>query len=152
MANMSEDFFQSMECAKCGISLQNRKSFKWGKNVYCPDCYEMICPSFDQEKNLKETTEAYLEMKERFLGRKVKDICNEKKRIDIDFYSRKYVYYYLDITVNKNGIITDLSRLNAIELPGRHASLTEGRPYPVEPIDYSTTVDVIFEDDVSFED
>jgi hypothetical protein len=45
-----------------------------------------------------------------------------------------------------------VSRLEAIMLPNPHTPYNEGRLYPVTERDYMSTVDVIFQDDISFED
>lgn len=140
------------ECSRCGIDLPMSRLIKWGDDLLCPDCMEMICPSFDERKNKAETESDYLAMKKRYIGRKVKDIRNEVRRIDIDMFGRAFIHYYMDIAVDKNGFITDVSRLEAIMLPGPHSSYEEGRLYPIEKEDYLTTVDVIFQDDIRFDD
>ncbi len=140
-----------LECSRCGEILPRNKSIKWGKDLLCPACMEMICPSFNENQNKTETTTAFLRMKERYIGRKVKGIRNEVRRIDIDIYGRDFIHYYMDIAVDQRGIITDVSRLEAIMLPGPHYSYDEGCLYPIKEEDYSTTVDVIFQDDITFE-
>ncbi len=140
------------ECSRCGIVLPIKQFIKWGADRLCPDCMEMICPSFDEETNKLQTTMAYLGMKERYIGRKVKKVRNQIKRIDIDMYGRDFIHYYMDIAVDQQGFITDVSRLEAIMLPGPHSSYDEGRLYPITNEDYASTVDVIFQDDVTFED
>ena len=54
----------------------------------------------------------------------------------------------MDIAVDQRGNITDVSRLEAIMLPGPHSGYDEGRLYPITDEDYATTVDVIFQDDI----
>lgn len=139
-------------CSRCGAVLPMAKYISWGTEILCPDCMEMICPSFDENQNKVETNSAYLKMKERYIGRKVKGVSNQVKRIDIDMFGREFVHYYMDIAVDQSGVITDVSRLEAIMLPGPHASYDEGRLYPITESDYETTVDVIFEDDITFVD
>ena len=145
-------YSSELECAKCGIALPRSKYIQWGNDLLCPDCMEMVCPSFDESQNKLMTTAAYQEMKSRYIGRKVKGIRNEIKRIDIDMFDRDFIHYYMDIAVDQNGYIVDVSRLEAIMLPDPHAPYETGRLYPVTDLDYSTTVDVIFEDDIRFED
>lgn len=145
---MSFEYDDFEGCSRCGIVLPKSKYIPWGTDRLCPDCMEMICPSFDEKMNKTQTTAAYQEMRERYIGRKVKDICNEVKRIDIDMYGRNFIHYYMDIAVDQRGIITDVSRLEAIMLPGPHSGYNEGRLYPITNEDYVTTVDVIFQDDI----
>ena len=149
---MSFEYDDFEGCSRCGIVLPKSKYIPWGMDRLCPDCMEMICPSFDEKMNKIQTTAAYQEMRERYIGRKVKGVCDEIKRIDIDMYGRNFIHYYMDIAVDRRGIITDVSRLEAIMLPGPHSSYDEGRLYPITDDDYVTTVDVIFQDDISFED
>ena len=139
-------------CSRCGIVLPKNKYIPWGKEKLGPDCLEMMCPSFNESQNKAETNSAYLEMKERYIGRKVKGVRNEVKRIDIDMYGHAFIHYYMDIAVDQDGYITDVSRLEAIMLPGPHASYDEGILYPITNQDYVTTVDVIFQDDITFDD
>ena len=139
-------------CSRCGIVLPKNQYIPWGTELLCPDCIEMFSPSFNESQNKAETNTAYLKMKERYIGRKVKGVRNEVKRIDIDMFGRVFIHYYMDIAVDQNGYITDVSRLEAIVLPGPHASYNEGRLYPITEQDYTTTVDVIFDDDIRFED
>ena len=139
-------------CSRCGIVLPKNQYVPWGKEYLCPDCMEMICPSFNENQNKAETNTAYLKMKERYIGRKVKGVRNEVKRIDIDMFGRVFIHYYMDIAVDQNGYITDVSRLEAIALPNPHAAYNEGVLYPVTELDYVTTVDVIFQDDIRFEE
>ena len=75
-------------CSQCGIVLPENEYIQWGTDRLCPDCMEMICPSFDEEMNKSQTTAAYQEMRERYIGRKVKNVRSEIKRIDIDMYGR----------------------------------------------------------------
>ncbi len=140
------------ECAHCGAVLPRSKYIQWGNDMLCPDCMEMICPSFNEAQNKAETNAAYLEMKDRYIGRKVKGIAGQVMWIDIDMFGHNFIHYYMDIAVDSNGYITDVSRLEAIMLPGPHASYDEGRLYPIKVEDYATTVDVIFQDDITFDD
>ena len=139
-------------CSRCGILLPQEKYIPWGTDLLCPDCMEMICPSFDEGQNKAKTTSAYLMMKERYIGRKVKGVANQVKRIDIDIFGHNFIHYYMDIAVDQRGVIMDVSRLEAIMLPGPHSDYNEGRLYPITEEDYSTTVDVIFQDDITFDD
>ena len=139
-------------CFHCGIDLPMNKYIRWGTDILCPECMEMICPSFDEKRNKAETNSAYLKMKERYIGRKVKGVANQVKRIDIDMFGRQFIHYYMDIAVDENGYITDVSRLEAIMLPGPHSNYEEGRLYPITEMDYDSTVDVIFQDDITFAD
>ncbi len=139
-------------CSHCGVVLPAKQYIQWGMDMLCPDCMEMICPSFDERMNKSQTTAAYQKMRERYIGRKVKGVRGEVKRIDIDMYGRNFIHYYMDIAVDQRGIITDVSRLEAIMLQGPHSSYNEGRLYPITDEDYVTTVDVIFQDDITFED
>ena len=139
-------------CSRCGICLPRNKYIQWSSDILCPDCMEMICPSFNEAQNKAETTTAYLKMKERYIGRKVRGIADQVKRIDIDMFGRNFIHYYMDIAVDPNGYITDVSRLEAIMLPGPHAKYEEGLLYPIEAEDYDATVDVIFQDDITFDD
>ncbi len=149
---MSFEYDDFEGCSRCGIVLPKSKYIPWGTDMLCPDCMEMICPSFDEEKNKSQTTAAFQEMRKRYIGRKVRSVRGEVKRIDIDIYGRNFIHYYMDIAVDQQGIITDVSRLEAIMLPGPHSGYNEGRLYPITDEDYVTTVDVIFQDDITFED
>lgn len=149
---MSLNYDDLNGCSRCGIVLPKNQYIQWGNELLCTDCMEMICPSFNENQNKAETNTAYLEMRERYIGRKIKDVRGEVKRIDIDMYGHVFIHYYMDIAVDQEGYITDVSRLEAITLPGPHASYDEGRLYPVSEQDYITTVDVIFQDDITFED
>ena len=148
---MKNNPLRMIECARCGIEVPQGQCIKW-KHYYCPDCIKRILPFFDIHQNIDETTADYLEMKKRYIGRKVKEVREEIKRIDIDIYARDFVHYYMDITVDQEGYIVDVSRLNAIILPTPHSPYEEGRPYPIKPEDYFSTVDVIFQDDIRFDD
>lgn len=86
---------------------------------------------------------------EHFTGMAISDIIQLYKQ---DFERVDSEERYMDIAVDPNGYITDVSRLEAIALPGPHASYDEGRLYPITEQDYVTTVDVIFQDDITFED
>ncbi len=149
---MGYDYDDFEGCSRCGIVLPENKYIPWGTDMLCPDCMEMICPSFDEKINKSQTAAAYQEMRERYIGRKVKGIRDEIRRIDIDMYRFDFIHYYMDIAVDQQGIITEVSRLEAIMLPGPHSSYDEGRLYPITDEDYNTTVDVIFQDDITFED
>ena len=149
---MNMFFQEANECSRCGIVLPRSKYIIWGNDKLCPDCMEMISPSFDKWQNKEKTTAAYQQMRERYIGRKVKGISGEVRRIDIDIFGRDFIHYYMDITVDQRGLIADVSRLEAIMLSGPHSGYDEGRPYPITDMDYLTTVDVIFQDDITFED
>ncbi len=149
---MRPDYYDVNECSRCGIVLPRNQYIQWGSERLCPDCMEMICPSFDEAQNKAETNTAFLKMKERYIGRRVRGIRNKVKRIDIDMFGRQFIHYYMDIAIDQDGYITDISRLEAIMLPGPHSSYEEGLLYPVTEQDYETTVDVIFQDDIQFED
>ena len=81
----------------------------WGDDMrLCPDCFRKYFPDFNAAENLKETEDAYEEMKSRFVGRKLEDWEDLYIKTDMDDESFSYS---LEIDVDEDNVITDISPL-----------------------------------------
>ena len=57
-------------CDECGEYVLFDEMKNYGDDMrLCPDCYSELFPSFDIDKNIKDTTEAYEAMKKRLIGK-----------------------------------------------------------------------------------
>ena len=91
---MNNNIFEEGACSICGVALSQDDGIRWGRELLCRDCLESICPAFDEKDNEDETVNAYLVMKDRYIGRRVKNVTSEIKRIDIDMFGHTFIHYY----------------------------------------------------------
>lgn len=138
------------ECAMCGEIVRIDDMFPWGDCRICPECMEEQCPSFDQEENEAETTQAYENMKAKYVGRKALEY--QKGTFDFDYESDDpCVLYTLSVTFDDDGVITDISRLSAEMLISEDVKSSETRDYPISDDDYVGVVDKMFDDNIKLE-
>ncbi len=133
------------ECEMCGNVVSDDELVFLGDIRICPDCLEEQCPSFDEKQNKEETTEAYEAMLKRYIGRK--SISFKGKTVDLSTgTSDSNVDYSLSVTVDENGIITDISRLSAEMLLSEGVKSSNWRPYAIDSDDYEYVVDNLMEE------
>ena len=133
------------ECYMCGRTVPEDDLQFWGDVRICPECMEEQCPSFDEDENEEETTEAYEAMLKRYVGRK----STKYKGQDVDLSTGtcgSNTDYSLTVTLNDDGIITDVSRLSAETLLAESERSSEWRPCAIDPDDYEWVVDDLMEE------
>lgn len=133
------------ECYMCGkMTLRDDLQF-WGDVRICPDCMEEQCPSFDENENEEETTEAYEAMLSRYVGRKSTKFKGQK--IDLSTGAcDSNTDYRITVTLDDDGFITDVSRLSAEMLLAESERSSEWHPYEIDSDDYEWVVDDLMEE------
>ena len=117
------------ECGECGERFPVDDLEYWGDDFrLCPDCFRQYFPEFDQEENLKENAEAYEAMKRRYIGRKLDEYSETSIKTDMDDESFSY---FLEIEVDKNRVITDVSPLSIERCQSIGITRENWLPYPV---------------------
>ncbi len=133
------------ECYMCGKIFPAEDMQYWGDVLICPECMEEQCPSFDEEENEKETTEAYEAMLKKYVGRK--STAYKGKEVDLSTgTSDSNTDYSITVTLDDDGIITDVSRLSAEMLLSESERSSEWRPLAIKPDDYEWMVDDLMEE------
>lgn len=138
------------ECDECGERFPEDDMENWGDDMrLCPDCFRKYFPDFNAAENLKETEDAYEEMKSRFVGRKLEDwedLCIKTDMDDENFS------YSLEIDVDDNNIITDISPLKIERCQWIGITRECWLPYPISIDDYEEggLVDSLIESNVTF--
>lgn len=152
-----EDCYEEMtfECEMCGERFLDEDRELWGDMSICPDCLEEFVPSFDEEENDEETAEAYEEMRETYIGRRITGRgCGVHGLEYIDDDSDPAgITYSLTITVDENHVVTDISRLRASIMLWEDVKSSDWRSYPIDPEDYEDKVEAMFDEyDIEFID
>ncbi len=134
------------ECELCGkITLIDDMTY-WGDCRICPDCLEDQCPAFDEEEVKKATAEAYEAFRNRTIGKKTAGLIEGENYLTYEDSSEPAISYEFFVTVDGDGIITDVTRLSAQMLLSEGATSSEWRPYPIDECDYSDIADEVLED------
>lgn len=140
------------ECDECGERFPEDDMENWGDDMrLCPDCFHKYFPAFDAAENLKETEDAYEEMKSRFVGRKLEDWEDLYIKTDMDDESFSYS---IEIDVDDSNVITDISPLMIERCQWIGITRECWLPYPVSIDDYEEggLVDGLIESNVTFAD
>ena len=133
-------------CDICGEIAPVEDSAYWGDARICPDCLAERCPSFDEEENLRETTEAYEACRARYLGRNVaEDFRGQQVTVSWQVSGETDIDYELTVTVDEEGRIADVSRIQAEILLSEGITSSDRRPYAVDDSDYDAAGDEIEE-------
>lgn len=139
----AEDYFT---CDICGEIAPVENSAYWGDARICPDCLAERCPSFDEEENLREIAEAYEAFKARYLGRTVaEEFRGQQVTVNWQVSDDTDIDYELTVTVDDEGRIADVSRIQAEILLAEGITSSDRRPYAVDDSDYDTAGDEIEE-------
>lgn len=133
--------FAFPKCEFCGKRAPEDEMKYWGDCHCCPECYEDFCPSFDSDENKEETTEAYEAMLKRYIGRKSRSIRHDCVTLQKEYYDCGLVTYRLDVDVDENGIIRDISRLTAEILLSENEKSSSWDDYIIRNEDYVDKVD-----------
>lgn len=128
-------------CAGCERHVLEDSLEWWGDCRLCPECMAEHVPSFDEEDNEEETAEEYEEMRERIIGRQTEDLEPGANDLTFDVGDETEQVYSLTVTVDENGIITDVSRLTCEILLSESITSSNWHPYPIDGEDYDWIVD-----------
>lgn len=141
------------ECDGCGERVPVDELMHWGDLKICPDCMEYHCPSFDEAENEAETEEAYMDMRARYLGKKVSNLEPGEHDLSCEqFNGEEAPRYDITVTIGEDGTITDISRLTAQLLLCEDVKSSDWLPYPIDSVDYEDVVEELFDDYIEFED
>ena len=129
-------------CALCERIVPIDDMKLWGDCFICPDCLEDECPSFDEDENEENTTEAYERTRGRLLGKKTTGIPEGSTELFYEWnYDGRIISYSFTVSVDQNGRITDISRLSAQMLQSESERYSEWRDYAIDPGDYEWIVE-----------
>lgn len=138
-------------CDICGKTVLAEELRFWGDNQICQDCMEERAPSFDKDQNFKETEPAYLAMKQRYIGQKTEDLEQGEHGFSYSITTDETdIRYYISVTVDSDGIITDISPLAAEILLSEGTTSSEWEPYPIDDDDYGYLTDDMLQDNICF--
>lgn len=102
-----------------------------------------VSSRYNREENERETQEAYEEMRKRYVGRKVLNPEEVDRVIECEEETRG-VMYQLTVELDKNGYISDISRLSAVLFRNlQYTEIKRKRPYPIENDDYGFIVEAM---------
>ena len=122
------------ECGECGERFPVDDLEYWGDDfLLCPDCFQKYFPDFDPEQNMRETAEAYEEMKRRYIGRKLANDSERYIKTDMDEDSFSYS---LEIETDDHDVITNISPLSIQRCKSIGIKSETWLPYPVSADDY----------------
>lgn len=138
--------FAYPECEFCGKRIPEDDMKYWGDCLCCPDCYEGFCPSFDPEENEKETTEAYEAMLKKYIGKKSRSIRDESVELEREYDDCGLVTYRMEVDVDEDGIIYEISRLTAEILLSESANSSNWDDYIIRNEDYEDKVADLMEE------
>ena len=133
-------------CDICGRSALEDDMVFWGDCKICPDCLEERCPSFDEAENQKETTRAYEAFLKKYVGRKSLVKSNTTEDLECEVGDEAPCRYYLSVTLDEKGVITDISRLTAKMLLSESLSSSDWRPYRIDDRDYTLFAEDMLEE------
>jgi len=143
-----EDCYDEMfaACDLCGERVPVEELSYWGDCRICEACMEEQNPSFDEEENEEETAEAYEAMRQRWIGKHTEGLRVGENALSYTCSVRETdVSYALAVTVNDEGVITDISRLTAQMLMSEALTSSDWRPYAVDEYDYEDVVEEMLE-------
>ena len=132
---------QYPKCEFCGERIPEDDMKFWGDCYCCPECYEGFNPSFDEEKNEKETTEAYEAMLKRYMGRKARFVRDDSVDLELETSDCGLVNYKMTVDIDEDGVIYDISRLTAEILLSESERSSDWGSYIIRNEDYKDKVD-----------
>lgn len=138
-------------CDICGNIVLAEELCSWGDNRICPDCMEERVPSFDKEQNAKETEPAYLALKQRYVGKRTEDLEPGEHGFDCSITTDETdIRYYISVTVDADGVITDVSPLTAEILLSEGVTSSDWEDYPISSDDYEWFAEDMLQDSIYF--
>lgn len=152
ISDLEEEYLEEYEdgdyarCEICEARVPEDELTWWGDCRICPDCLDERVPSFDEEENEAETTEAYEEMLERVLGLQTKHLRVGENLLTYDAGDETAQVYSVTVTVDENGVITNVSRMTCEIQLSESTTSSEWRPYPIDGEDYDWIIDEMLED------
>ena len=138
--------FAFPKCEFCGTRVPEDDMEYWGDCYCCPECYEDFNPSFDPEENEEETTESYEAMLKRYIGRKSKSIRDDTVELEAEYDDCGLVTYKMEVYIDEEGIVTDISRLTAEILLSESERSESWGSYIIRNEDYVDKVDAMMLD------
>ena len=136
----------------CGKIVANDDLQPWGDCSICRECMEENCPSFDEEENKEQTTEAYESMRQRVIGKKTIGLDSGINDLSFTSGDETDICYSFSVTLDDDDIITDVSRLSAEMLLCEGETSSSWRPYRIDPDDYESIIDYALKEYVDFEE
>ena len=152
ISDLEEEYLEEYEdgdyarCEICEARVPEDELTWWGDCRICPDCLDERVPSFDEEENEAETTEAYEEMLERVLGLQTKHLRVGENLLTYDAGDETAQVYSVTVTVDENGVITNVSRMTCEIQLSESTTSSDWRPYPIDGEDYDWIIDEMLED------
>ncbi len=140
------------ECAMCGSRFLEDDMTYWGDVRICPRCLDDQCPSFDEDKNQEQTQEAYDAFCAKYIGKRVVDQEAGEIEMEMTVGDEAPTSYSISVTVDENGIITEVSRLTASMMLSESYQNSDWRPYPIDSSDYDFWAEDLLEDNLEFAD
>ncbi len=144
--------YRAEECGICGGHFLEDDMTFWGDIRICPSCLDDRCPSFDEEKVEEETQEAYDAFCAKYVGKRVLDQETGEIEFDETVGDEAPTCYSISVTIDENGVITEISRLTASMLLSEGERSSDWRPYPISSSDYRFWAEDLLEDNLEFAD
>ena len=140
------------ECAMCGGRFLEDDMTNWGDVCICPGCLEEQCPSFVQEEVEKDTQEAYDAFCKKYVGKRVVDQAPGNIEFDTTVGDESPICYSISVTIDENGIISEISRLEASMMLSDWERGSDWRPYPIRSEDYDFWAGDLLDDNLEFDE
>ena len=127
--------FNCAACDECGDYVEEDDLTYWGDDYrLCPSCFEKYFPSFNEEKNLEETKEAYEGMLKRMIGKKTNQ---EEGIIEIETdMDEESFRHSIKVAIDEDGRISNISRLTTLRCRYIGIKNEDWIDYPIDSSDY----------------
>ena len=127
-------------CEFCGKRMAEDEVDYWGDCICCPECYEGFYPTFSQEENEVETNEAYQAMMKRYIGKKSNRYSSTSVELEETYYDVGQVTYKMEVWLDEEGKISDISRLTAEMLISETVNSSRWGSFIIRNEDYEDKV------------
>ncbi len=140
------------ECAMCGSHFLSDDMTYWGDARICPDCLEEQCPSFDENEVEESTKEAYNDFCKKYIGKHVQDQEPGELDLNVTVGDEAPICYSITVTIDDQGVISEISRLTASMLLSEGCTSSDWRPYRIDSEDYGSWAVDLLEENLDFEE
>ena len=142
-----EDCFEEhyFKCEFCDEVTSEADKHVWDGCAICPNCWEEKMYPYGKPDE-EETDAEYDDMVKKYLGRKTSLDKGKTTTLDTMSDDDGNVYYYLDVTVDEEGRITEIDPLRAEAETVTSERWSETEDYPIYEGDYEEYAIPMLED------